>query len=378
MRFLLILLLCAPVMAQRPTAGRLMGGPGDPTGVVPCSSTSTRQDVYSRTGTTQIYTCIASNTWSLTSGGGGGGSGDVTGPSASTDSELLTASGATGKILKRSNTLNGYVKLTSGVVAASIAIPKADVGLSNVDNTSDATKDAAATTLSNKTVVLPIIASFANANHSHQNSAGGGTLDVAAIGTGVFTKARQHAATVYNDQTNIFGAFAQDFRGADLYVARRSGTPGSPIAAQLYQNTVDSKPYFCWTTLFCGDVFVAGLSGPISTSNGGTGNSSLAYVTLTDGATITWTVAGLINNATVTLGGNRTLAFSGTINGMTGTLIVRQDGTGSRLLTLPAGSKVIGGGAGAITLSTAANAIDVLTWTFDGATYFWTYGKNFN
>jgi hypothetical protein len=99
---------------------------------------------------------------------------------------------------------------------------------------------------------------------------------------------------------------------------------------------------------------------------------------LTDGATITWTVNRVTNNAKVTLGGNRTLAISGATSGMSGTLEVIQDGTGTRTLALPSGSKVINGGAGAITLSTAAAAADILTWTYDGTSYFWTFGKNFN
>lgn len=54
-------------------------------------------------------------------GGGSTGSGDVTGPSASTDSELPLFSSTTGKIIKRSNTLTGIPKLTSGVVSIATA-----------------------------------------------------------------------------------------------------------------------------------------------------------------------------------------------------------------------------------------------------------------
>lgn len=45
--------------------------------------------------------------------------------------------------------------LTSPVISAPTGLTKSDVGLGNVDNTSDATKDAAATTLTNKTLTLP-------------------------------------------------------------------------------------------------------------------------------------------------------------------------------------------------------------------------------
>lgn len=120
-----------------------------------------------------------------------------------------------------------------------------------------------------------------------------------------------------------------------------------------------------------------GVSGILPIANGGTAKSSISYATLTDGATITWTVSGIVENATVTLGGNRTLAFSGIANGMTGTLIVKQDATGSRTLALPAGSKVINSGAGVATLSTTANAIDILAFTYDGTNYYWTLGKSY-
>jgi hypothetical protein len=106
---------------------------------------------------------------------------------------------------------------------------------------------------------------------------------------------------------------------------------------------------------------------------------SPAFETLTDGATVTWAFAGdRIRNAVVTLGGNRALSITGAVNGSTGTLIVKEDGTGSRTLSLPAGSKVISTGAGAVTLSTGANKIDILTFVYDGTNYFWTIGKDYS
>ena len=89
---------------------------------------------------------------------------------------------------------------------------------------------------------------------------------------------------------------------------------------------------------------------------------------LTDGATITWTVDPTQNEqeATVTLAGNRTLAFSGLVSGMHGTLFVTQDATGSRTLTLPTNLN-----PGTVTLSTTASYVDKLTWHYLGsALYF--------
>jgi hypothetical protein len=110
-------------------------------------------------------------------------------------------------------------------------------------------------------------------------------------------------------------------------------------------------------------------------------NMAPAFTTLTDTNTITWTMQAnkTVNNAKVILGGNRTLDIVGEVGGMTGVLEVVQPGSGGPwTLTLPGSSKVVNGGAGAITLSTAANAIDVLSFVYDGSSFFWTFGKNFN
>jgi hypothetical protein len=52
--------------------------------------------------------------------------------------------------------------LTSPVINTPTGIAKGDVGLGNVDNTSDATKNAAAVTLTNKTLTTPVIAAISN------------------------------------------------------------------------------------------------------------------------------------------------------------------------------------------------------------------------
>lgn len=49
---------------------------------------------------------------------------------------------------------------------------------------------------SSPTIITPTIASFVNANHSHLNAAGGGTLDAAAIASGTFANARISQASV--------------------------------------------------------------------------------------------------------------------------------------------------------------------------------------
>jgi hypothetical protein len=94
------------------------------------------------------------------------------------------------------------------------------------------------------------------------------------------------------------------------------------------------------------------------------------YVVLADADTINWYLNGATTaNAVVTLGGNRQLSMTNLVAGAAGTLIVKQDGSGNRTLTLPAGSKIQGG---TLALSTAANATDILAFTYDGANLYWT------
>jgi hypothetical protein len=93
---------------------------------------------------------------------------------------------------------------------------------------------------------------------------------------------------------------------------------------------------------------------------------------LTYGATITPDAAnGSIQ--TVTLTGNVTFsAFSNPVSGQTITLIITQDGTGSRLLTST--MKFAGGSK---TLSTAGASIDILTVSYIGTTYYASLAKAF-
>lgn len=72
--------------------------------------------------------------------GGGGGSGDFSSnTTSSTDGQAVVFSGTGGKTGKRF-TGDGHVSAAGGVLSASATIPKADVGLGNVDNTADASK----------------------------------------------------------------------------------------------------------------------------------------------------------------------------------------------------------------------------------------------
>lgn len=98
-------------------------------------------------------------------------------------------------------------------------------------------------------------------------------------------------------------------------------------------------------------------------------NCLLRYQTpilLKDESTINWDYSKGYN-AYVTLKGNRTLDISNLseLKGDYGTLVIYQDGTGGRTLTLPAGSQVGNGGAGILTLTATTNAKDIVSFYYD-------------
>lgn len=89
---------------------------------------------------------------------------------------------------------------------------------------------------------------------------------------------------------------------------------------------------------------------------------------LTDGASIAWNTA-LGAFATLTIGGNRTLANpTNLVAGASYALKITQDGTGSRTLAYGSAFKWVGGTAPV--LSTAIGAIDVLTCISDGTNLY--------
>jgi len=86
---------------------------------------------------------------------------------------------------------------------------------------------------------------------------------------------------------------------------------------------------------------------------------------LTDGATITPNMNNA-NNFSVTLGGNRTLANPTNLTaGQSGVIVITQDGTGSRTLAYGSNWKFPGGTAP--TLTTTANAVDVIAYYVESA-----------
>lgn len=100
-----------------------------------------------------------------------------------------------------------------------------------------------------------------------------------------------------------------------------------------------------------------------------------ARQTLTDGATVNWD-ASSGNIAILTLGGNRTIAAPTNLYDDTYILILKQDVTGGRTVTWNAIFKWSEGTAP--TLSTDANAVDIISFVYDGTYLYGSTLTNFS
>lgn len=113
-----------------------------------------------------------------------------------------------------------------------------------------------------------------------------------------------------------------------------------------------------------------------STAREYTGQQTFTEATLTDGANIAWDL-DTAQTATVTLAGDRTLDNPTNLKaGGTYILRVVQDATGTRTLTLGSAYKTPNGGG--VTLSTAPNAVDILSFYSDGTNMLTVPQYNFS
>lgn len=109
-----------------------------------------------------------------------------------------------------------------------------------------------------------------------------------------------------------------------------------------------------------------------------------AFAAQTDGATVTWAIGSVLNaNASLLFtvhSGSRTLNITNPVAGGSYTLKLTQDATGGEGLLLGTGCtwKVATNGMGAITLTNAANAIDLLRFFYDGSNCLATLNTNYN
>ena len=110
-----------------------------------------------------------------------------------------------------------------------------------------------------------------------------------------------------------------------------------------------------------------------------------SFVNIGSAFTINWNVSGDSANYEVTLTANTTLNITNVRNGDYGTILISQDSVGSRTITLGTINgvsginrhKVSSGGAGTIYLTSTPNALDVVSFVYNGTNLYWTVGNDY-
>lgn len=185
-----------------------------------------------------------------------------------------------------------------------------------------------------------------------------------ADGTRDLGSAATRFAETHTDTLEIAGSSVTGMTGADAnIVTGTAGTSGNLAQWNGDGDAVDAS-------IAASDVMRLG------TAQEHTATHNFNATTLSDGATINWD-ASANQVCSVTLGGNRTMAApTNLVDGGTYVLSVIQDGTGSRTITWNSVFKWPGGTAP--TLSTGANARDIITFVSDGTNLYGTSALNFS
>lgn len=191
--------------------------------------------------------------------------------------------------------------LTSPVINTPTGIVKGDVGLGNVDNTSDANKPVSSATTTQLNLKAPLaspvftgVPTLPTGTVAVTQSAGDSSTKLATtafVTTADNLKANLASPTFSGTVTIPTGASI-----ATPNLTLRTRADNSVVVANSpYVNVSDNKVYIGSTDgLSNQEIFVAGVSGPVSNSNGGTGSTLGADTVLSTTASVD------LNTATAT------------------------------------------------------------------------------
>jgi hypothetical protein len=172
------------------------------------------------------------------------------------------------------------------------------------------------------------------------------------------------AASTYQTQTGM-SSYLTTANAASTYQTQSGMSSYLTTAAASSTYAPVASPTFTGTVTIPAGASISGYAA-LGSAQTFTAAQRGAYVTLTDAATIA-TDLSLGNQFQVTLGGNRTLgAPTNVVAGQSGVIRVVQDATGSRTLAYNSVFKFPGGTAP--TLTTTANAVDLLAYHCESAT----------
>lgn len=216
------------------------------------------------------------------------GAGDASGKFLKADGTWAVPPAASGGVAGPGSSTDGNIPLWSGTGGDALA-----AGVSAPSGAIVGTTDAQ--TLTNKTLTAPTVADFTNAGHTHQSTAGGGSLDAAALGSGTVATARLGSGTASSstflrgDQTWATPAGSGDVSGpasaTDNALARYDSTTGKLLQGSTASvddsGNLDIQGNIAVTGTVDG-VDVAGLSTTVTTHTGAASPHS-GHATLSGG-----------------------------------------------------------------------------------------------
>lgn len=328
------------VMSIFPNSNRLIFQAGtsgyqwtDSTGGVPYLNLSGTALTLAIPGAPVVLTGLTSGTSSLVAPATGGGT--VT---LFPGSDTIVGRNTTDTLTNKT--------LTSPAITSPTGIVKGDVGLGNVDNTSDATKNAATATLTNKTLTAPVINSPTGIV---KGDVGLGNVDNTSDAT------KNAASVTLTNKTIASPALTgiTDFQGVSKYTGI-----SSPAQITATQNDYNPGSVICSTadTLRINSNAsqnVTGLAGGVTGCQVTLMNVGSNPIVLQDQN------AGSTTTNRFALGGDATLAGSTS-------LTVRYDGTSQRWRALTSGGGGGGGGGGITSVSCDGFGVQCSTITTSG------------